>query len=202
NKINSYLKKKNLHDFYKLAKTENYGESLIKAFEVAVTGEGDAEKVLSLAESVVLNDEMFCAVEELENLVKSLQKFGFGGKININFAASANADYYNGVIFNGYLQGIPHCVLSGGRYDKLLNKFGKQGGAIGFAIYLGEIERYLSKDEDCVDYLIIYNASTQDKALEFAQKTLCEGKSVRLANKAPAGFAYNAVVDFTKEAGK
>lgn len=197
--ISDYIKKKNPHDFYKLAKTEGYSEKLIKAFELAATCNGSAKEVLTEAKKVVLNDGMRLAAEELEKLCDTLEQFGFGDKIKINFSASANADYYNGVIFNGYLKGIPHSVLSGGRYDKLLKKLGKRGGAIGFATYIGEIERYLAKDDDGVDYLILYDALSQYKALRLAQLKIDDGKSVRLASKIPAGYQYKEIVDLTEK---
>ncbi|MDE6373722.1 MAG: ATP phosphoribosyltransferase regulatory subunit, partial [Clostridia bacterium] len=169
------LKSKNLHDFSALAKKRGFSESRIAAFKIAVTEGSKPEQALKEAEQAVLNQEMQHAVEELRNLFVILDKFGYGDKININFSAVNNADYYNGIIFNGYIKGVPHCVLTGGRYDKLLQKMGKAGGAIGFALYLGEIERYLSKESEIVDYLIIYNGKTQFKALELAQSKMAEG---------------------------
>ena len=48
--------------------------------------------------------------------------------------------YYSDLTFRGYIEGVPAKVLSGGRYDELLRKFGKNGGAIGFAVYLNLLE--------------------------------------------------------------
>jgi ATP phosphoribosyltransferase regulatory subunit len=38
--------------------------------------------------------------------------------------------------FEGYIDGIPECVLVGGRYDKLMHRMKKKSRAIGFAVYL------------------------------------------------------------------
>ena len=48
-------------------------------------------------------------------------------------------DYYNGIIFRGYIRNLPGCVLAGGQYDKAMGLFGKDAGAVGFAIYLSLI---------------------------------------------------------------
>lgn len=32
-------------------------------------------------------------------------------------------EYYNGLVFQGYLQGLPRPLLKGGRYDLLMQKF-------------------------------------------------------------------------------
>ena len=59
--------------------------------------------------------------------------------------------YYGDLTFQGYIEGVPSKVLSGGRYDKLLHKFGKSGGAIGFAIYLNTLENLFQKTSDNED---------------------------------------------------
>ena len=56
---------------------------------------------------------------------------------------TSDMEYYNGLLFKGYVPGVPSAVLSGGRYDSLLAKLGKSGGAIGFALYLNLLERLL-----------------------------------------------------------
>jgi ATP phosphoribosyltransferase regulatory subunit len=35
-------------------------------------------------------------------------------------------NYYNGVVFKGFISGIPASVLSGGQYDNLMEKMGKK----------------------------------------------------------------------------
>ena len=73
-------------------------------------------------------------------------------------------------------------MLSGGRYDKLLQKLGKSGGAIGFALYLGEIERYLIKDERPIDCVIVSDGKDVASALMRAQKVAESGKVVYVSN--------------------
>lgn len=197
NLLSEYLKTKNLHDFYALAAKEKYPQKLISAFEIAVKASGNPKKALEIARTAILNSTMRDAIEELSAVFEVLEEFGLAYKININFSAVANADYYNGIIFNGYVENIPHCVLSGGRYDKLIEKFRKRGGAIGFALYLGEIERYLATDSDSVDYLIIYNENTQVAALKAAQKLLLNGASVRTSAQIPVGLVYKELIDLS-----
>ena len=201
--VAGYLKTKNLHDFANIADKRGYSNELKNAFKVAVSACGNTDYMLENAEKAALNQNMKCAVAELKTLYEILQKFGYADKINIDFSAFGNADYYNGVIFNGYLKDIPHCVLTGGRYDRLLKKLGKNGGAIGFALYLGEIERYLAKDDDYVDYLVIYDDITQIQALELAENKIKLNKSVRISRNIPAGLSYKNIVCLTNgEANK
>ena len=51
-------------------------------------------------------------------------------------------NYYNGIVFKGYVNGIPSGVLSGGQYDSLLAKLGRKSRAVGFAVYMDLLERF------------------------------------------------------------
>ena len=62
-------------------------------------------------------------------------------KIQIDFSVVSDRGYYNGVIFKGFVSGVPDSVLSGGRYDKLLHRMKRSSKAVGFAVYLDKLER-------------------------------------------------------------
>ena len=62
-------------------------------------------------------------------------------RIQIDFSVVGDRSYYNGVIFKGFLSGVPDSVLSGGRYDKLLRRMKRSARAVGFAVYLDKLER-------------------------------------------------------------
>ena len=62
-------------------------------------------------------------------------------KIQIDFSVVSDRGYYNGVIFKGFVSGVPDSVLSGGRYDKLLLRMKRKSKAVGFAVYLDMLER-------------------------------------------------------------
>lgn len=195
--VSKFLRSKNIHDFNKFAESRGYAAELKNAFEVTVSVNGSPTNVLEKVRAVALNNDMLNAVSELSKLCDVLCKFGYGEKVNIDFSASGNAEYYNGFIFNGYLRGIPQCVLTGGRYDRLMRKLGKNGGAVGFALYLGEIERYLAMDDYTVDYLVIYDDKTELKALEFAENALKSGRKARLSRQTPNGLSYKNLIDLT-----
>lgn len=195
--VSEFLKSKNLHDFKKLSEKSDFPERLSQAFTTVLQAEGEPEAALKSARGAILNSEMEDALANLEKLCGRLKKFGYGDKIKIDFSVTNNADYYNGEVFNGYVSGVYHRVLSGGRYDKLTDKFGKSGGAIGFAVYLGELERFFDNEAEEVDYLILYNADTEVKALKEAEKNLKNGHSVRISNSEVSAVRYKTLIDLT-----
>ena len=64
----------------------------------------------------------------------SLVTLGLGDKLIIDLGLVQRNDYYTGIVFTGYINGIGAAVLSGGRYDELLAEFDLSMGAAGFAI--------------------------------------------------------------------
>ncbi len=59
----------------------------------------------------------------------------------VDFTVSGSTGYYSGIVFKSYVNGIATPVISGGQYDGLMEKLGRSAHAIGFAVYLDELER-------------------------------------------------------------
>lgn len=81
-------------------------------------------------------------VKELAAAVNSVH----GGRVQIDFSVPANIKYYNGIVFKGYIKGLPDYVLSGGQYDQLMKRMKKNCRALGFAVYLDAL-RLLEREE-------------------------------------------------------
>ena len=94
---------------------------------------GPPEDVLSRLKEAALNGRMAAAAEHLARAARS------AGPVYIDHSIVTDLNYYNGLVFKGYVKGAHAAVLSGGRYDNLVRKLGKNAGAIGFAVYLDEI---------------------------------------------------------------
>ena len=80
-------------------------------------------------------------VDELKEALSVFADSDLLEKIQIDFSVVSDRAYYNGVIFKGFISGVPDSVLSGGRYDKLLKRMKRKSKAVGFAVYLDMLER-------------------------------------------------------------
>ncbi len=78
---------------------------------------------------------------ELGQAVAALAGSEATDRIRIDFSASGDTKYYNGIAFKGFISGIPGSVLSGGQYDRLMRRMGRKDRAIGFAVFLNMLER-------------------------------------------------------------
>ena len=105
--------------------------------------------------------------------------------------------YYNGVIFRGYLPGLASGVLAGGRYDNLLRRMGKAGGAVGFAVYLDQLDRLEDGGGYDADVLLLYRPGDDPAAVAaFAERLRRDGRSVRMERSEPAGLRWREQVRF------
>lgn len=94
------------------------------------------EEVFIKAQSLFVEDEVLTGIlESLHGLYNLLRKKFPNSNITLDFGIVNRLDYYTGIVFKGYLEGYTgEAVLSGGRYDNLMGEFGRDMGAIGFAV--------------------------------------------------------------------
>jgi len=102
---------------------------------------GDWKTVLSGAEPLALNAAMGTALTELRALCEALAAEGRDGCVKLDLSLVNDMEYYNGLVLQGYLAGLPRAVLKGGRYDPLAAQFRPGASAVGFALYLDEMDR-------------------------------------------------------------
>ena len=100
---------------------------------------GSWEAVLSKAEPLALNAAMGNALTELRTLCETLPEQG--ASLTLDLSLAGDMEYYNGLVMQGYLAGLPRAVLKGGRYDRLAAQFRPGARAIGYALYLDELSR-------------------------------------------------------------
>ena len=94
---------------------------------------GDVE-VIDEARKLYSNPDSDSALEYLKDVYSRLCNAGLKDHIIIDLGLVNRSNYYTGVIFHGYAEGSGITVLSGGRYDNLLEEFGMSTPAIGFAV--------------------------------------------------------------------
>ena len=78
-------------------------------------------------------------VRDLERLGDALAAHGVAGAVTIDFSIIRDFDYYTGIVFEGHTQALGAPLGGGGRYDRLLERFGAALPATGFAIRLERV---------------------------------------------------------------
>jgi len=135
------VSEKNVPELNALCSQYGLDNSFRERISTLATLYGSYGEIVPELRRLNVNEETGAAIRELEELFGVLQQLGVGKDMNLDFSIVNDISYYSGIIFQGYIEGVPTKALSGGRYDKLLRKFGNRSGAVGFAVYLNLLER-------------------------------------------------------------
>lgn len=138
-KLLEKLREKNAHELRAAAGAAGLADAAADTLCSVLSLCGSYADTLAKAAALCRNDAMRAAVAELEALAVPLEKAG--GVIRLDMTLAGEMEYYNGLVFQGYLKALPRPLLKGGRYDLLMQKFTPRAGAIGFAVYLDELDR-------------------------------------------------------------
>ncbi len=169
-----HIDQKNVHELRNLLLNKGVSEENTARFEKLLTLSGAPEEVLAAVMELAGAGESSRAVEELTQLYGDLKALGMQNRIRLDFSITSDLEYYNGIVFRGYVQGVPRAVLSGGRYDPLMAKMGKDADGFGFALYLDELNSLFTlPNREVVDIIARY--SPEDDAA----KVLAAAKELR-----------------------
>ena len=193
------IQAKNRHDLLQHAAAHGLSPENARRLARLASLYGSFPRCLSEARAIAEdNAAMHGALDELESIYALLEGSGLETRLRLDFSIVNDISYYTGVIFHGYVRRAPRAVLSGGRYDKLPQKFGSSAGAIGFALYLDQVaERYAAGPEFDVDVLILYPEACDLRALTSAvQGLLAQGLRVRTERNMPENLRCRSLFYF------
>ena len=148
---------------------------------------GTVDSILPALEQIAADYPDMTAASQFIKLCRAFDAFGVGDRLHIDFSVVNDIHYYNGLVFKGFINGVPDSVLSGGQYDKLMKKMGRRSGAIGFAVYLDTLERMTdNSDRYDVDTLLLYDGTADlDTVSRAVGELTASGKSVTAQRRIP-----------------
>lgn len=140
-------------------------------------------EALNRARELSENEKCCAAIDNLEEAYSALEDFGYGEYVMIDLGMLNNLNYYSGIVFRGITEGMGFPILSGGRYDSLLDEFGASAPAVGFALGIKRIMVALERkgllaerENKCI--IVTCNSKDRAKAYAYAERLRGEGKRV------------------------
>ena len=186
------LGEKNLHEMEAICRNAGIREAQIDLLQQVFRLGGSICQVLPRLRELVKGE----AVDQFARILEVLQDTDAAEVLRIDFSVVDNVHYYNGFVFKGFIQGVPSRVLSGGQYDKLMQKMRRNCGAIGFAVYTDELERLgESAGEYDVDTVLLYPENTPAAAVfRKTQELMAQGTQVLALSRLPEQLRYRNLV--------
>lgn len=144
-----------------------------------------SQDILKEAKRLTSNMKALAAITRLERLYEIIGEYGLQKYVTFDLGMLTQYDYYTGVIFRGYTYGTGDAVVKGGRYDTLLQKFGKDAASVGLAVAVDELLIALSRQKIDVDEgepvtMILYSGSKHSEALKKAKELREKGGCVQM----------------------
>lgn len=216
--LNSLLKGAGLpeeaeHEIRLLISNRNFfgAEEILDGFTVAesirngfrmlpeLTG---AEEVLEEALAAAPDEKAEAAVLRLKEIWRLLGYYHAQDHVTFDFSMSGSYGYYTGIVFRAYTYGTGDAVVRGGRYDNLLEKFGKNTASVGFAIIIDELMNAMSRQkihmESIPRNLLVYSDVTEKKAIEIASGFRNKGRNIEMI-KRQTGDDKSAYISYALE---
>lgn len=159
--------------------------------------------ILAQAKNIAPNSKGVMAVKRLEKIYDTLKLYGVEKFVTFDLSMSGTYGYYTGIIFRGYTFGTGDAIVKGGRYDHLLEKFGKESASIGFVIVIDELMNALIRQKVRIVYtrkntLILYDEGKQREAIALAKDFRRKAKNTELIKKSK-GKLLEEYVEYGKE---
>ena len=144
--------------------------------------------ILEKAENLAPNSKGVMAIRRLEKIYHILRYYGVEKFVTFDLSMTGTYGYYTGIVFRGYTYGTGDAVVKGGRYDHLIEKFGKKSPSIGFAIVIDELVSALTRQKIRIVYprkntIIIYAEGRQLEAIRLAKDFRRKAKNAELLKK-------------------
>jgi len=194
------LGEKNVGGITAVCAAEGIDEKSTDLLKKLVTVYGAPDKVIAKLKLLPQAEKFSDAIKQLENITEMLTLVGCSDKVRIDFSVVNDMGYYNGVVFKGFVNGVPEGVLSGGQYDNLMRKMSRKSGAIGFAVYLDLLERIYEDSHDYdVSTVLLYDEDAKLCDVNNAVKKLIDkGETVIAQKTKPEKLTYKRLVRLCK----
>lgn len=198
--IRSLITNRNYFGVEEILEEEGAAEEIKAAFRMLPELVGGVE-VLEKAAEIAPGMHAKTAVERLQRIYRILQYYGVDGHVSFDLSMCGNYMYYTGIIFRAYTYGTGDAVVRGGRYDHLLEKFGKSTPSIGFAMIVDDLTSALSRQKISVEtkrqHLIVYTEKTLKWAVSLAREFRGKNRCVELIKKED-GDSRESVLEYGK----
>lgn len=133
------------------------------------------------------NEEALSALDSVINMYNILTSAGYGDDILIDLGIAHSMEYYTGIVFRGYIEGVGEPVLTGGRYDKLIGNFDYDIPSTGFAVNMclaadAIINKKITPNKKNYDkYLIHFDSDSFEEAMNYKNTLISEGITAHLS---------------------
>jgi len=109
--------------------------------------QGTISQIKEMLSKYQLTNPMRQAMTELEDISKALETAHLSFA-KFDLSVISQYDYYAGITFKAFIQGVSSPIISGGRYDLLTKQLGKDVPAVGFALNSADLLKEVLRNHE------------------------------------------------------
>ena len=186
--IRDLICSKNYYAADEILEERKVSPKIISIFEALPTFTGTVEALTKARSYVEDIPAAMAAIDRLSELYDVLSAYGYASYLSFDLSFLSIYDYYTGIIFDGYTFGSGEAIAKGGRYDDLLQYFGKQAPAVGAVVMVDQLMIALERQKIAVSIpveriLILYAEENREEAIQKAKQLRQEGRTVVMMRK-------------------
>jgi len=178
----SYIKNREIFNLNKFLIGNNAPDD-IKEFILLISHKLLTIEDISDLKRKLKYDSLTAVLEELEEIYRILEEYELTDNILFDLSDIRTFSYYTGIVFEVFLKDFRKVIGKGGRYDKLLEQYGENISATGFAFNILNIWEYM-KEKNLLnlapkkDWYIIDTTDDKRTAYQLAKILREEGFNV------------------------
>ncbi len=164
-----------------------------------VSAYGPVEVVIPKLKQTITDSNALRFLDELEFIISAVQR-QVETKIIIDMSITMGyMNYYDGIIFKGFVKDISKNVIMGGQYNKLMKSLDRSIDAVGFAIYLDLLNIKKNKVKHDIDIFVLYNETDDVGAVYDRVRSLInEGNTVLAGRNVDSSIRSKVVMNFSE----
>jgi len=177
--IRSLIERKNMLELELLLKTIQISDDLKNTIYdlPKLYGNGDM-----LKKAAKLSNSARCdkALENIRSVHDILRDFGFDRFLTFDLGMVQSFNFYTGIIFRGITADLGYPICGGGRYDRLVQEFGIDMPATGFAVGIKRVLIVLERQKSLknipgIDILVVFERGNRKQAYSLIQQLRADG---------------------------
>lgn len=163
-------------------------ENLRSIFQRLLLLHGD-EAMLDELQETVKNAKSRQALRNLSEIYQLAKAYGVADVVRFDLSLIRSLDYYTGMVFEVYTFDMGFPICGGGRYDNMMQAFGKSCPATGFAVGIDRIMLVLARQKKLetkteFDVFVAWSYGKLAQAIAEGMELRKNGKTVKVATTA------------------
>lgn len=136
-------------------------------------------EAIAIARELALDERAKQACDEWEELFAVLEAHGVADVTQVDLGLYLNHEYYTGIVIEGYAEALGAPICFGGRYDGLLEQFGRKAPATGCVTHIERLLKVTSHVmEEAMQIHLCYLTEHRKQIFAFADYLRLRGYAV------------------------